>query len=53
LQQEFAEMIGTAREVINRTFKRFEQNGLLRLTADSIFILDLERLTAIAEQETT
>jgi CRP/FNR family transcriptional regulator len=52
-QQEFAEMIGTAREVINRTFKRFEQNGLLRLTADSIFILDLERLTAIAEQETT
>ena len=52
-QQEFAEMIGTAREVINRTFKRFEQNGLLRLTPDSIFILDLERLKEIAEQETT
>lgn len=52
-QQEFAEMIGTAREVINRAFKRFEQNGLLRLTPDHIFILDLKRLTEIAEQESS
>jgi CRP/FNR family transcriptional regulator len=52
-QQEFAEMIGTAREVINRAFKRFEQNGLLRLTPDHIFILDLTRLAEIAEQETS
>jgi CRP/FNR family transcriptional regulator len=52
-QQEFAEMIGTAREVINRTFKRFELSGLLQLTHDHIFILDVERLTEIAEQESS
>lgn len=51
-QQEFAEMIGTAREVINRTFKRFEHNGVLRLTPNHIFILDLEQLIATAQQET-
>ena len=50
-QQEFAQMVGTAREVINRTFKRFEHDGLVRLTPDHILILDLERLINIAKQE--
>jgi CRP/FNR family transcriptional regulator len=52
-QQEFAEMIGTAREVINRTFKRFEQAGILQLAPQSILILDLDLLTEIAQQETS
>lgn len=52
-QQEFAEMIGTAREVINRTFRRFEQSGMLQITSTSIIILDLDSLIEIAQQETS
>lgn len=51
-QQELASMVGTAREVINRTFKRFEQDGLIRLTSADIFILDSGTLSEIACQET-
>ncbi|GIL09312.1 MAG: hypothetical protein BroJett033_8230 [Chloroflexota bacterium] len=50
-QQEFAEMVGTAREVVYRTFKRFEQDELVRLTPNSILVRDLETLRAIALQE--
>lgn len=50
-QQEFAQIVGTAREVINRTFKRFEHAGIVRLTPDHILILDLERLINIAKRE--
>ncbi|MCA9911507.1 MAG: Crp/Fnr family transcriptional regulator, partial [Anaerolineae bacterium] len=31
-QQEFADMVGTAREVVYRTFKKFEDEELVRLT---------------------
>lgn len=51
-QQELASMVGTAREVINRTFKKFEQDGLIRLTSSDIFILDSDTLSEIACQET-
>jgi CRP/FNR family transcriptional regulator len=50
-QQEFADMVGTAREVVYRTFKRFEEEGLVRLTRHTILIRDLDTLRAIALQE--
>lgn len=50
-QQEFADMAGTAREVVYRTFKRFEADGLVHLTRGSILIRDLPSLRAIALQE--
>ncbi|MBK8022008.1 MAG: Crp/Fnr family transcriptional regulator [Chloroflexi bacterium] len=51
-QQEFADMVGTAREVVYRTFRRFEEDGLLRLSRRSIWIRDLDTLREIAQQET-
>lgn len=51
-QQEFADMVGTAREVVYRTFKRFEDDELVRMTRSSILIRDLDTLRAIALQET-
>lgn len=50
-QQEFADMVGTAREVVYRTFKKFEEDGLVRMTRSSILIRDLESLRAVAHQE--
>ncbi len=50
-QQELASMVGTAREVINRTFKKFELEGLIRVTPSHIFILNVVNLTTIAHQE--
>jgi CRP/FNR family transcriptional regulator len=50
-QQDFAAMAGTAREVIYRILKKFESLGLLHLTRNSIFILDLDRLAEVAGQE--
>lgn len=50
-QQEFAAFVGTAREVIYRTFRKLEQDKILHLTTDEIFILDLDRLDALAHQE--
>lgn len=50
-QQEFADMVGTAREVVYRTFRKFETEGLVRLTRDTILVPDLDSLRAIAVQE--
>lgn len=50
-QQEFAEMVGTVREVVYRTFKRFEDDGLVQMTRSSILIRDLDKLREIALQE--
>ena len=50
-QQEFAEMVGTAREVVYRTFKRFENDELVHMTRSTILVRDLETLRAIALQE--
>ncbi|MCC6614128.1 MAG: Crp/Fnr family transcriptional regulator [Anaerolineae bacterium] len=50
-QQEFADMVGTAREVVYRTFKKFEDDDLVHLTRTSILIRDLETLRTIALQE--
>lgn len=50
-QQEFADMVGTAREVIYRTFKRFEAEALVHMTRSSILVRDLDTLRSIALQE--
>lgn len=50
-QQEYAEMVGTAREVVYRTFRRFEEDGLIYLTRANIWIRDLEALRAVARRE--
>ncbi len=50
-QQEFADMVGTAREVVYRTFKKFEADGLVYMTRNSITIRDLDTLRAVAFQE--
>lgn len=50
-QQDFAALIGTAREVVYRTFRKFEQDEMIRLTTHDIYILDLEGLAEIARQE--
>ncbi|MBL8156671.1 MAG: Crp/Fnr family transcriptional regulator [Anaerolineae bacterium] len=47
-QQEFADMVGTAREVVYRTFKKFEDDGLVRMSRSTILIRDLEALRSIA-----
>jgi CRP-like cAMP-binding protein len=50
-QQEFASMVGSAREVVNRVFKRLDSDGLVRFETRFITILNLEALTALAQQE--
>lgn len=50
-QNDFAAMVGTAREVIYRTMKQFETDGLIRATRRDYYLLDINTLTAIASQE--
>jgi CRP/FNR family transcriptional regulator len=50
-QQELAAMVGTAREVIHRTLKKFERDGLVRVTPTHFLLLDTERLGEIARHE--
>jgi CRP/FNR family transcriptional regulator len=50
-QQEFAEMLGTAREVVYRTFRKFVDEGLVHTTRSSILIRDVDALRSIALQE--
>ncbi len=50
-QQEFAEMVGTAREVVYRVFRKFEDDGLIRLSRSSILIHNPDALRKIALQE--
>jgi CRP-like cAMP-binding protein len=50
-QQELAAMVGTAREVIHRTLKKFERDDLVRVTPTHFLLLDTEKLNEIAQQE--
>jgi CRP-like cAMP-binding protein len=50
-QQDLAAAVGTAREVIYRTLKKFEQQGLLHITADKFILLDPEKMADLAQQE--
>ena len=46
--QSLATEIGTAREVVSRKLRRFEDEGLIRSSRGQIKILDRERLSALA-----
>jgi len=46
--QELAVRIGTVREVVSRTMRGFEQDGLIKMDRHRIIILDRERLAEIA-----
>lgn len=50
-QSEIAAMIGTGREVVQRTFKKFERMRLLRISRKETVIFDMEKLRQIAEEE--
>jgi CRP-like cAMP-binding protein len=50
-QSEIAAMTGTGREVIQRTFKKFESQALLSVSRKEILIFDLEALRRIASEE--
>jgi CRP/FNR family transcriptional regulator len=44
-----AAQCGTAPEVLSRTFRRLEEEGILEVEGDTLRILDVERLQALAE----
>lgn len=50
-QQDLAALVGTAREVIYRTLKKFEKNGLIQLRPQTIVLCNVAQLQAIATQE--
>jgi CRP-like cAMP-binding protein len=50
-QQEFADMVGTVREVVYRTFKKLEDDGLVSMTHSKILIRNMDLLRNIALQE--
>jgi len=50
-QQALAADLGTAREVIGRTLKVFEESGWVRLSRGGIEILDSPSLTALCKHE--
>lgn len=50
-QSELATMIGTGREVVQRTFKKFEREGLIKVSRKEILILDFDKLRISAEVE--
>lgn len=49
-QQELAALVGTAREVVGRVLKAFEQEGVIDLEQGRITILNRERLEAASER---
>ena len=51
-QSDLATMIGTAREVVQRTLKKFEQDKLLRVSRKEFLILNIDQLRQIAAEET-
>lgn len=50
-QQELAAMVGTVREVVHRTLKKFERDNLVRITPTHFLLLDTNKLATIARQE--
>ncbi len=48
-QQELAERAGTVREMIGRTLRDMQQEGLVRLLRGQVTVLDLQRLREVAE----
>ena len=48
-QQEMAAMVGTAREVVSRSLRALEEEGVIRLERHRIVIMDRESLENLAE----
>jgi CRP/FNR family transcriptional regulator len=49
-QQELAERAGTVREIVGRTLRDMQQEGLVRLLRGQVTVLDLPRLSEVAEE---
>jgi CRP/FNR family cyclic AMP-dependent transcriptional regulator len=49
-QQELAERAGTVREIVGRTLRDMQQEGLVRLLRGQVTMLDLQRLQEITEE---
>lgn len=47
-QDEFADMLGRSRPIINRELKQLEREGVIQTTYSHFVVLDLQRLQAIA-----
>jgi len=50
-QNELATVIGTSREVVQRTFKKLSKMSLIEVSRKEILILNLDELRIIAEEE--
>lgn len=46
--QQLAEMLGSYRETVTKAVSEFREDGLIRVADESIFLLDLPRLRALA-----
>ena len=49
-QQELAERAGTVREIVGRTLRDMQQEGLVRLLRGQVTVLDLQQLREVAEE---
>ena len=49
-QQELAERAGTVREIVGRTLRDMQQEGLVRLLRGQVTVLDLKGLRTVAEE---
>jgi CRP/FNR family cyclic AMP-dependent transcriptional regulator len=49
-QQDLAERAGTVREIVGRTLRDMQQEGLVRLLRGQVTVLDLELLREVAEE---
>jgi CRP/FNR family transcriptional regulator len=48
-QEDMARRLGTVRDVVGRTLRQFEDDGLIRIARQRILLLDRERLTRTAK----
>jgi CRP/FNR family transcriptional regulator len=48
-QEDIARRLGTVRDVVGRTLRRFEQEGLIRFQREHIQLLDREKLQSLAD----
>jgi len=50
-QSELATMVGTGREVVQRTFKKLQQQQIIEVSRKEILIRDIDKLRSIADEE--
>jgi CRP/FNR family transcriptional regulator len=49
-QQELAERAGTVREIVGRTLRDMQQEGLVRLLRGQVMVLDIEGLRTVSDE---